>query len=201
MSNGKTQKQAPQGREAPDPSERSQPVPLLVLAAALGFVIWSVVYILFSESAGFTAFGDQRTVADLRSSTPKRGGLADGKQVYSANCVACHQATGLGLPGVFPPLDGSEWVIGDDNIVANILLYGINGQITVKGATFNGAMPSFAQLGDAELAAVASHIRSTWSNKATPVSAELVAKVRKEATRTTPFAGGDELKALSSKAP
>ena len=201
MSNDQTPKHGPQGREAADPSERSQPVPLLVLAAALGFVIWSVVYILLSESAGFTAFGDQRTVADLHSVTPKPGQLVDGKQVFSANCIACHQATGLGLPAVFPPLDGSEWVIGDDNIVANILLYGINGPITVKGATFNGAMPSFAQLSDAELAAVASHIRSTWSNKAAPLSAELVAKVRKEATRTTPFAGGDELKALAPKTP
>jgi mono/diheme cytochrome c family protein len=201
MLNKQTPKHGPQNREAADPSERSQPVPLLVLAVALGFVIWSVVYILFSESAGFTAFGDQRTVADLRSVTPKPGQLADGKQVYSANCVACHQTTGLGLPSVFPPLDGSEWVAADENIVANILLYGINGQITVKGATFNGAMPSFAQLSDAELAAVASHIRSTWSNKAAPLSADLFAKVRKAATRSTPFAGGDELKALSSKAP
>ena len=60
-------------------------------------------------------------------------------------------------------------------------------------------MPAFAQLSDEELAAVASHVRSTWSNKAPPLSAELFARERKASTRTTPFAGGDELKALGAK--
>ena len=64
-----------------------------------------------------------------------------------------------GLPGVFPPLDGSEWVNGDARIVANILLHGVSGPIAVKGSNFSGAMPPFAQLSDAELAAVASHVR------------------------------------------
>ena len=60
-------------------------------------------------------------------------------------------------------------------------------------------MPAFKQLGDAELAAVASHVRGTWSNKAPPLTAELIAQERKASTRTTPFAGGAELKALTAK--
>ncbi len=60
-------------------------------------------------------------------------------------------------------------------------------------------MPAFKQLGDAELAALASHIRGTWSNKAPPIKAELFAQERKASARTTPFAGGDELKALAAK--
>jgi hypothetical protein len=58
-------------------------------------------------------------------------------------------------------------------------------------------MPSFQQLGDAELAAVASYVRSEWSNKAAPVAAGLFAAERKAAIRSTPFNGGDEIKALA----
>jgi mono/diheme cytochrome c family protein len=121
--------------------------------------------------------------------------------LYAAQCLACHQANGQGVPGVFPPLAGSEWVVGDERVLANILLHGVNGQITVAGVAYQGAMPAFKQLGDAELAALASHIRSQWSNQAAPLTAELLAKERKASTRTTPFVGGAELKALGARAP
>jgi mono/diheme cytochrome c family protein len=104
------------------------------------------------------------------------------------------------LPGVFPPLDGSEWVAGDERTVANILLHGITGEITVMGTTFKGAMPAFAQLSDAELAAVASYVRAEWSNKAGAIKPELFEAERKAGTRTAPFNGGAELKALTAKA-
>ena len=201
MLNEQAPRRGPQGREEADPSERTQPVPLVVAVAALAMVVWGVGYILLTESFGPAAFGDQRTIADLRGAAPKPGQSADGKQVYAANCVACHQASGQGLPGVFPPLDGSEWVNGDARIVANLLQPGVSGPIAVTGTNFSGAMPPFAQLSDAELAAVASHIRATWSNKAEPLDAALFEKERKASTRTTPFAGGDELKALATKTP
>jgi mono/diheme cytochrome c family protein len=185
----------PQAREQADPEERIQPIPLLVAGITLAMVLAGIAYIFFSEPFGWPGLGDRRTVADLRSATPKAGAAADGKQVFAGNCVSCHQASGKGLPGVFPPLDGSEWVAGDERIVANILLHGIDGEITVAGTTFKGAMPSFKQLGDAELAAVASYVRSEWSNKAAPIKAEVFAAERK-GTRTTPFKGGAELKAL-----
>jgi len=195
-----------QAREQAEPTERSQPIPLLVAAITLSVVLAGVAYILLSESFGRADLGDRRTLADLRAAVPGAGGAggaANGKQLFTANCVACHQATGKGLPGVFPPLDGSEWVTGDERAVANILLHGITGDITVAGNVFKGAMPSFQQLGDAELAAVASYVRSEWSNKAAPIAAGLFAAERKAATRTTPFSGGDEIKALAAtpKAP
>jgi mono/diheme cytochrome c family protein len=191
----------PQAREQAEPSERSQPIPLLVAAITLAMVLAGVAYILLSEPFGRPGLGDRRTLADLRPAAAGLGAATDGKQVFTANCVACHQATGKGLPGVFPPLDGSEWVAGDERIVANILLHGITGDITVSGNSFKGAMPSFQQLGDAQLAAVASYIRSEWSNRAAPIKPELFASERKAATRTAPFNGGDELRALAVKGP
>lgn len=193
-----------QQREHADPTERTQPVPLLAALLMAGMLIFGAGYILLAEPPGTAALGDRRTLADLRAKPADADGptaVADGKQLYAAQCLACHQANGKGVPGVFPPLAGSEWVVGDERVLANILLHGVNGEITVAGVAYQGAMPAFKQLGDAELAALASHIRSQWSNQAAPLTAELLAKERKASTRTTPFAGGAELKALGARAP
>jgi mono/diheme cytochrome c family protein len=190
-----------QEREEAEPSERSRPIPLIVVVITLAVVLSGVVYILLSESFGPAGLGDRRTVADLRPATVRPGQGADGQQIYNANCVACHQASGKGLPGVFPPLDGSEWVNGDERVLANIVLHGINGEMSVMGQTYKGAMPSFGHLGDAELAAVLNHVRGAWTNKSVPLKAELIGQERKATTRTTPFSGGDELKALAAKTP
>ena len=190
-----------QQREAADPHERNLPMPKVVFAVTLGVVLSMVAYILLSEPFGEAELGDRRTLSDLRPAMVPVGQATDGKQLFQVHCVACHQASGLGLPGVFPPLDGSEWVLGDERIVANILLYGITGSVSVLGKPYMGAMPPFGQLSDAELAAMASHVRTTWSNKAAPLDAALFAQERKANPRTAPFNGGDELKALITKTP
>ena len=190
-----------QERENADPEERIRPMPLAAVAVTLAMVLFGVVYIFVSEPFGNANLGDRRTVADLSGPAPAAAGaVVDGKAVFAAQCVACHQATGKGLPGVFPPLDGSEWVQGDARTLANILLHGITGELSVAGTSYNGAMPAFAQLGDAELAAVATFIRSNWSNKAEAVPATLFEQERKAGSaRTTPFEGDAALKALADK--
>ncbi|MBS0291188.1 MAG: cytochrome c [Proteobacteria bacterium] len=186
-----------QRRENEDPEETIRPMPLVVLVLAVFMALWGVGYILYSEPLDNSQWGDQRTRAELSGPAPAAPGAAvDGKALFAANCVACHQATGLGLPGVFPPLDGSEWVQGEPRVLANILLHGITGEITVKGNKFQGSMPSFQQLSDAELAGIASFIRSNWSNKAEALKADLFATERKDGNRTTPFEGEAALKAL-----
>ena len=86
--------------------------------------------------------------------------LARGEKVYAANCVACHQATGKGVPGAFPPLDASPKVLGAKLDQIHILLNGVmkDGKPT--------AMVSFAkQLSDTDIAAVITYTRNAWSNK------------------------------------
>jgi mono/diheme cytochrome c family protein len=192
-----------QGREHADPTERSQPIPLLAAVVMVGVLLFGAGYIALAEPPGTPALGDRRTLADLRNvaTDGKTLGAIDGAQLFAAKCVACHQTTGKGLAGVFPPLDGSEWVLGQERVLANLLLHGIEGEIVVAGATYNGAMPPFKQLTDGELAALASHVRQQWSNKAKPVTAELIAQERKASPRTTPFAGGAELTALGARTP
>ena len=199
MSNESDPRHRAQQRENAEPEERIRPVPLVVAAIVLAMVAFGVLYILMSDPFGNAELGDRRTLADLSGPAPAAPGAAvDGKLVFTANCVACHQATGKGLPGVFPPLDGSEWVHGDARTLANILLHGINGEIEVEGVTYKGAMPAFQQLNDAELAAVATYIRSSWSNKSEALQPELFEQERKASTRTTTFEGGAALKALAA---
>jgi len=190
-----------QQREHAEPSERNQPVPVLVSVITLAMVLFGVGYIAMSESFGRSDLGDRRTLSDLTGPVAATGQGADGKQLFTANCVACHQASGKGVAGVFPPLDGSEWVNGDPRVLANILLHGVSGEINVMGQAYKGTMPAFGQLGDAELAAVLSHVRSAWSNKSAPLAAALIEKERKAKLRSAPFTSSDELKALVAKTP
>ena len=82
--------------------------------------------------------------------------VARGEKVYAANCVACHQASGKGVAGAFPALDGSKVVNGAKAEQMALVLNG-------KAGT---AMASFKQLSDTDLAAVISYTRNSWSNKA-----------------------------------
>lgn len=110
-----------------------------------------------------------------------------GKKVYET-CSACHQPNGLGTPGSFPPLVGSEWVLaeGPERII-RIVLHGLQGPITVNGQAFNNVMPPFGPVfTDAEIAAVLTYIRGEWGNKASRVTPEQVAKVRKERPADAP---------------
>lgn len=188
-----------QQRENADPEESIRPIPLAAAVITLVMVLFGVGYIFTSEPLANSALGDQRTLADLSGPAPARAGAAvDGKALFAAQCAACHQASGKGVPGVFPPLDGSEWVNRTPRVLANILLHGVTGSIVVAGNDYNGSMPSFAQLGDAELAALASYIRSSWSNKAEALAAELFAQERKASDRSKPFEGGAALEALAN---
>lgn len=186
-----------QERENPDPVENSNPMPWPMLLLAAGLMAFGIFYITQANVETPSAWGDGRSRAELTGAKKEAGGggKVDGAAIYASLCVACHQATGLGLPGVFPPLADSEWVKGKDTTAAAILLHGINGALTVKGVVYKGAMPAFKdQLSDEQIAAVLSHVRSQWGNAAAEVKPETVAAVRTELKdRTGPFDGDKEL--------
>lgn len=92
-----------------------------------------------------------------------------GEKVYAANCVACHQATGKGMPPAFPALDGSKVVTGAKGAQVALVLNGKQGT----------AMASFARLSDSELAAVITYTRTAWGNKAGEVTPAEIKAARK----------------------
>jgi cbb3-type cytochrome c oxidase subunit III len=188
-------------RENPDPEEAGNPIPRWVLGLALFLALGCAYYILRVNAATATGYGDQRTVSDLRQQPKPAGGgaaAADGATIFAGRCAACHQATGAGLPGVFPPLAGSNWVNGRDTTVIQIVLHGIQGSLTVNGVKYNGAMPTFgAQLSDAEIAAVLTHVRSHWGNTAGAVGGqEVTAQRAATAQRNEPWQGDADLSKL-----
>lgn len=188
-----------QQREFGEPHEGNGGVPGFVSSIVAALLVFGVVYIARAPINAMTpAQGDARVLAELQTPPKVAGAAADGAAIFTARCASCHQATGAGVPGVFPPLAGSEWVIGKETTLVAIVLHGVNGPLTVKGTTYNGVMPAFGgQLQDAELAAVLTHIRSQWGNAGPPVIGNVVAEIRKSsADRKLPFKGDAELAPL-----
>lgn len=208
-----------QSREKSDPHELNNPIPFSVSAIILGLTLWAVSYIFWTshvveeanEVEQYAQSSSQATVEaahkDIASSEPviksvtspvtkKSVAKIDGKAIYSTKCSACHQSMGQGLPGVFPPLDGSKWVTtANHELPVQIIAKGLMGKIAVAGDDYNGVMPAFGQsLSNAELAALVTYIRGAWSNKSTAVSAEDVAtSLAKHSEQSSPWDGEAQL--------
>ena len=116
---------------------------------------------------------------------PKIAGLSKeiimekGKRVYSQTCFACHQATGLGLPGVFPPLAKSDYLMADKDRSIRGIIKGVTGAITVNGTQYNGVMPP-VMINDEQIAHVLTYVRNEWGNKGDIVTVDDVRRVRAE---------------------
>ena len=204
-----------QSREKNDPQELNNPIPYSVSALILGLTLWAVSYIFWTshtveeanEVKQYAQTSSQATVESTANAKPivksaaspvakKSLAKVDGKAIYSAKCSACHQSTGKGLPGVFPPLDNSKWVTtANHELPVQIIAKGLMGKITVAGGDYNGVMPAFGQsLSNAELAALVTYLRGAWSNKSTAVSAEDVAtSLVKHSEQSSPWTGETQL--------
>ncbi len=109
---------------------------------------------------------------------PNPAVIGRGLAIYSRTCIACHGPEGKGVPGAFPPLDGSPWALGDPTVPARIALHGLQGPIEVSGQKFENMMPPLIDLKDAEIADVITYVRQSWSNDASPVTEDTVKQTR-----------------------
>lgn len=179
-------------REKEEPTENFSPMPLFLVAVFMILAFWAGVY-LVHYSGDFGPFHYDETV---------RGGAAEatgprevdmmalGKRIYNQNCVACHQASGMGLPGVYPTLVNSDWVQDNPERLIKVVLAGLAGPVVVNGNPYNNAMTPFGRLSDQHIAAVLTYIRTdpAYQNASYAVSEELVAEVRAAyGSRTDPW--------------
>jgi len=175
-------------REKVDPDLGDEPLPL-----------WGIGFVMVILALGFTYFGmfsggfrgdvyDERGGAAMAAAgggaateeeDPMVTMIKNGKRVFQANCQACHQATGGGVAGLYPPLVGTRWVLENDERLISLILGGLQGPIEVKGNTYNNVMVGWAPtLSDSQVASVITYIRQEWGNEAPPVTPEQVAAAR-----------------------
>ena len=100
-----------------------------------------------------------------------------GKRLFTSICAACHQPTGKGLPNVFPPLAGSDYLNADKNRAIGIIIRGRHGEVVVNGMKFNNSMPSFP-LSDQDVANVLTYVYNSFGNSGLEVTPEEVKSVR-----------------------
>jgi mono/diheme cytochrome c family protein len=88
-----------------------------------------------------------------------------GKEVYSTQCMSCHQPNGEGLSGVYPPLAGSDHLTKDQEKSISIILKGQDEEITVKGTKYSVPMPAMNTLTDQQIADVLNYMGHSWGNQ------------------------------------
>jgi nitrite reductase (NO-forming) len=147
---------------------------------------------LLSISAAVSA---QDAAPDLPASIER------GKAIYMQTCFVCHQITGMGLPGAFPPLASTDYTTGDARRMIAMILKGVNPPLKVKELTYVAPMPPLPTVypvlnDDKNVADVINYVRNNFGNKDEKgVTPEFVKKVRDEfASRTTPWVEADLLK-------
>lgn len=101
-----------------------------------------------------------------------------GKAVYAKTCIACHQATGAGVPGVFPPLAKADYLNADVNRAIKQVIKGSSGPITVNGKKYSTPMPAQV-LNDQEIADVLTYVYSNWGNSKKIITVAMVKAQRK----------------------
>ncbi len=157
------------------------------LVALFGVALyWATLYV-DRHGGGFNplVFTPGELLADVEARVPRSEAdalLARGRLVFNTYCSACHQPNGRGLPGQFPPLAGSDWVLTEGpNRIIRIVLDGLQGPITVNGVEFNNVMlPWRDQLSDEDIAAVVTYVRGNkdWGNNAGPATPAQVKGIR-----------------------
>ncbi len=135
------------------------------------------------DKAQSLASVSQATAAAEHGTLTREQQIAAGGSLFAGTCSVCHQASGQGLEGVFPPLAKSDFLMADVKRAITIALNGLTGPVTVNGKTYNSVMPPMSQLNDDEIANILTYVRNSWGNTDEVVTAAQVAQIRAATAR------------------
>jgi len=174
-------------REQGDPQDGYEPIPLWLVTVIMVIVFWSGLYLAYYSGGFQPDVYDPTYVSWTGAGAAVDTGPPDpmvlGRRVYTQNCVVCHQSSGQGVTGQFPPLADSEWVLSQDwhgdNHLVKILLHGLQGVVEVRGNLYNNVMAP-QNLSDQQISTVLTYIRNEWGNEAPPITEDFVARIREE---------------------
>ena len=190
---------SPQEREKSEPTEGFAVPPLVVVLFSMLVCLWVSYYApRYMGEFKWDVYDPNYDPEAAAAGPAVYDPIAKGKRVFTNNCQVCHQQTGTGVPGVYPPLAGSDWVGKSPEVLARIVLNGLAGEITVNGNQYNSAMTAFGtMLSDKEIAEVLSYVRNSWGNEHPLVEEAEVAAIREAVgTRTTTYSPQELLEAF-----
>ncbi len=166
-------------REMAEPRDGISPTPVSYIIFCFFMLLFGGFYIGYYGGDWSGNGLAERATGGAIVAAPPQDPMVLGKEVFGA-CMQCHQENGQGVAGTYPPLAGSEYVLGDKRRLAAIVLKGLSGPFLVNGKTYASQMPAWEIREDEEIAAVLTYIRASWGNKADPVTTDFITKLRKE---------------------
>lgn len=101
-----------------------------------------------------------------------------GKKIYNTYCVSCHQSDGGGVPGLNPPIQKTNWVLGSKTKLITVILKGMNTHEEIDGEEYSNVMAPFNFLKDQEISDLLTYVRNSFGNKASAVTVGDVKYVR-----------------------
>ncbi len=190
--------------EKPEPTEGFKATPLFLLGFVSTMIFVTSIYVVHYRAGFSPMVFDERfdpkvaSAGGAKELTPEQI-IAAGKKSYLQACASCHQPTGMGVAGAYPPLVGADWVLGSEERLVRLVLHGLNGPIEVLGKNYNGAMPAFGKVpgggynwNDEKISQVLTYIRSEWGNQAAPITKDKVTEIlTTEKARAKPWTSAE----------
>jgi len=129
-------------------------------------------------TTGLQAQARKHKAAGKQPSAALKASMAAGAPIFAENCAACHQADGMGIPSMNPPLAKTTFVLGDKARLIKIILNGFSDDVDINGQRYSNTMAAHDFLKDQEIADLLTYIRNSFGNKASAVSTAQVKAIR-----------------------
>jgi len=166
--------------EKEEPAVGFSPVPVFMIMLFTALTFWTALYI-GNNAGGFhwNVYDPNWRPGSEQSTQGPPDLMKIGARVFKNSCQQCHGPEGKGVPGTYPPLAGSTWVIGPPDRPVSVVLAGLSGAGTIMDNNYSGSMPALGiSLKDQEIAAVLTFVRQSWGNTGSPVDEADVTQLR-----------------------